>query len=82
MLYDPARHEPLHSESWDARRAQSTIERIVRDAETRFSAESLWSIHPKDADGGDSGPLYPLCTSALPASPGRCITCRRSARCG
>lgn len=60
MLYDPARHEPLRSESWDAQRAQSTIERIVRDTETRFGFESLWPIHPKDADDGDSGPLYPL----------------------
>ncbi len=60
MLYDPARHEPLRADAWDESRARDMIARIVRDAEASFSAQSHWPIHPKDADGGDTGPLYPL----------------------
>jgi hypothetical protein len=60
MLHDPARHEPLRADAWDEQRARNTIARIVRDTEARFSTESHWPIHPKDADGGGAGPLYPL----------------------
>src|SRR4051812_42063277 len=60
MLYDPIRHEPLTSIPWDEDEARACIQRIVDDAETRFSADSWWPIHPLDADHGDKDPLYPL----------------------
>jgi hypothetical protein len=53
MLYDPARHEPLQPIAWDAQRARSAIEWIVRDTEARFSPDSYWPVHPKDLDPGD-----------------------------
>ena len=60
MLYDPARHEPLHPIAWDDAKARATIERIVRDTEARFSSDTFWPIHPRDADGGETEPAYPL----------------------
>ena len=59
-MYDPARHEPLRAGAWDEARARAMIERIVRDAEARFSSGAHWPIHPLDADGGERQPLYPL----------------------
>ena len=60
MLHDPARHEPLLSIAWDEGKARATIEHIVRDTEARFSDSTYWPIHPRDADGGQTQPLYPL----------------------
>jgi lanthionine synthetase-like protein len=59
-LFDPSRHEPLRDLAWDESRARATIERVLRDTETRFDEDSWWPIHPLDADGGEAGPLYPL----------------------
>ena len=60
MLHDPARHEPLRSIPWDEQQARAAITRIVDDTEARFSAASYWPLHPRDADGGQTQPLYPL----------------------
>ncbi|HEY0855817.1 MAG TPA: hypothetical protein VGE16_02095 [Albitalea sp.] len=32
----------------------------MRDTEERFSPQSFWPIHPRDADDGDLRPLPPL----------------------
>jgi len=53
MLHDPARHEPLLRLEWDEHRARASIERIVRDAEQRFSADAYWPTHPNDVEPGD-----------------------------
>lgn len=53
MLSDPARHEPLRGDAWDAARAQAAIERIVRDAEAGASPSRWWPVHPKDLEPGD-----------------------------
>jgi hypothetical protein len=60
MLYDPSRHEALDAHAWDDACARASIEAIVADTEARFAPESYWPIHPLDADGGDTTPLYPL----------------------
>ena len=60
MLYDQGRHEPLLSIAWDEGQARATIKHIVGDTEARFSAGTYWPIHPRDADGGQTQPLYPL----------------------
>lgn len=36
------------------------IERIVRDAESRFSPDRYWPLHPLDVVAGDTRPAYPL----------------------
>jgi hypothetical protein len=53
MLYDPARHEPLRAIRWDASAVTGAIERIVADAESRFSEDRYWPQHPLDR-GSDS----------------------------
>jgi hypothetical protein len=42
VLYDPANHEPLTDEAWDAGRARDRIRAIVADADRAFDAERLW----------------------------------------
>ena len=60
MLYDPARHETLIERHWDERHARDAIARIVADTEARFSADAYWPIHPRDVEGSDDGPTWPL----------------------
>lgn len=60
MLYEPARHEPLQHREWDDQAAVRMIERIVRDAEERFSPDSHWPMHPLDADDGRMDPVFNL----------------------
>jgi len=48
MLHDPARHEALTATPWNEGRALDVIERIVCDAEARFSPEGWWPSHPRD----------------------------------
>ena len=36
------------------------IERIVRDTDTRFSPDTYWPLHPRDADGGKTIAAFPL----------------------
>ena len=60
MLHDPARHEPLNRFEWNPAAVQQTIERIVLDAEERYSRDSLWPLHSLDADGGERGPTHDL----------------------
>ena len=60
MLYDPARHEPLIERHWDERHARDAIARIVADTEARFSADAYWPMHPRDVEGSDDGPAWPL----------------------
>jgi len=55
MLHDPARHEPLDAAAWNAPAAHRAIERIVDDAERRFSSSSHWPTHPLDSDGAKDG---------------------------
>ena len=59
MLYDPVRHEPLADVQWDEDRARDAIAHVVRRSEARFSPQ-YWPMHPRDADGGDDAPAYPL----------------------
>jgi Lanthionine synthetase C-like protein len=60
VLFDPARHEPLLPIAWDEGRVRTAIAHIVNDTESRFSASAYWPIHPSDADGGKTQPLYDL----------------------
>lgn len=60
MLFDPARHEALHDIAWDEDRVRAAIAHIVRDTEARFSPDSFWPLHPRDANGGETAPAYPL----------------------
>jgi hypothetical protein len=64
MLFDPTRHEPLARIGWDERRARAMIEHIVRDTEAHFSPDMYWPVHPRDADGGESKPLFWLYNGA------------------
>src|SRR4030095_6857322 len=62
-LYDPARHEPLRALRWDEDQVRTAIERIVVDAESRYSEDSYWPVYPRDRrrdgdDGGFDTPLY------------------------
>jgi hypothetical protein len=50
MLYDPARHAPLRRIPWNEGAARSAIERIVADAESRFTEDRYWPSHPLDGD--------------------------------
>jgi hypothetical protein len=59
-LFDAARHEPLRRIAWDEARVRAVIAHIVRDAEARFASGRYWSMHPRDADGGETAPAYPL----------------------
>ena len=36
------------------------IATIVADTEARFSPDTFWPIHPRDADDGGTAPAYPL----------------------
>jgi hypothetical protein len=60
LLFDPARHEPLQASAWDDARARAAMDAIVRDAEDAFSPQAYWPLHPRDADGGDTAPVYDL----------------------
>ncbi|OGA16696.1 MAG: hypothetical protein A3I63_00840, partial [Betaproteobacteria bacterium RIFCSPLOWO2_02_FULL_66_14] len=60
VLFDPTRHEQLRPIAWDEVRARATIERIVRGTEMRFSPANYWPMHPRDVEGGDALPAYPL----------------------
>ena len=60
MLFDPKRHEPLRAIAWDENRARATIARIVRETESGFDDDAWWPMHPLDADGGPSAPVFPL----------------------
>src|SRR5262245_53669910 len=51
MLWDPAAHEPLVEDGWDAERARATI---ASDTENAFA--DGWPAHPLDADPHDAGP--------------------------
>src|SRR4029077_7325027 len=63
MLFESVRHEPLRPIGWNEADAKSAIESIVGDAETRFSQDNYWPVHPLDRQDGDPGargetPLY------------------------
>jgi hypothetical protein len=47
MLHDPARHASLALSPWNESGARDAIERIVRDAEGRFSTKAWWPAHPR-----------------------------------
>ena len=42
LLYDPERHEPLRPFAGDGSQVGAFIERIVRDTDSRFSADTYW----------------------------------------
>jgi hypothetical protein len=54
ILYDPSRHEPLRTISWDEELVRQTIERIVAEAEEHFTPKRYWQAHPLDV-GRDEG---------------------------
>ena len=60
MLYDANRHEQCDATAWDETRARTMIATIVVDTEARFSPDSFWPIHARDADDGGTVPAYPL----------------------
>jgi hypothetical protein len=61
MLHDPARHEALLRQPWDAAAAQAAIAHIVSDTEARFAPGRWWPPHPRD-DGPDAAAGEPrLC---------------------
>jgi hypothetical protein len=60
VLYDSDRHEPCDANGWDEARARAMIATIVADTEARFSADTFWPIHARDADDGGTVPAYPL----------------------
>jgi hypothetical protein len=53
MLHDPTRHEALQIRPWDSSLAEETLQRIVRDAEARFTPGRFWPTHPRDLDGDE-----------------------------
>jgi hypothetical protein len=61
MLFDPARHEPLHAADWDPRRARAAIDWIVGDAQAACPPKAYWPVHPKDLEPGDD-PARPSTT--------------------
>jgi len=50
-LFDPAVHESLIDDPWDAGRARAAIGAIVNDAEDAF--DEGWPTHPIDSEGPD-----------------------------
>ena len=48
MLYELARHEPLHAAPWSEGAARAAVVRIADDALNAFSVEALWPAHPLD----------------------------------
>jgi hypothetical protein len=48
VLYDPANHEPLTTDAWDADRARSRIREIVAAADASFDPERLWPAQEWD----------------------------------
>ena len=53
MLYDPARHEPLRSEAWDADRTRAAIAHVIADAEAQYRPGAGWPTHPLDIEPED-----------------------------
>jgi lantibiotic modifying enzyme len=51
-LYEPARHEALTSESWDASKVRTTLETWVRETVQAGSPRLFWPIHPSDDEAG------------------------------
>jgi hypothetical protein len=60
MIHDPSRHEPLIPMAGSEALARDAIAHVVADTEARFSPETLWPLHPRDADNGAATPAYPL----------------------
>ena len=63
MLFEPARHEPLHAQPWSEQRARDAIGWIVRETNAAFTPSRYWPMHPKDLEPGDDPamagtPLY------------------------
>jgi hypothetical protein len=50
-LFDPAVHEALIDEPWDAGRVRAAISAIVADTENAFA--DGWQTHPRDSEGPD-----------------------------
>jgi len=50
MLFEPARHEPLHAPPWDPAAARGAIAAIVDQLERSRDAGAGWPVHPLDAD--------------------------------
>jgi hypothetical protein len=65
MVFDETRHEPLLDLPWSAQRAQATIARIVDETEGRFRPGEWWPLHPKDVEGADAQPAFPLYHGAV-----------------
>ena len=53
MLFDPARHEPLHALPWDEHAARDAIDWIVRETERAFVPQRYWRAHPNDLSPGE-----------------------------
>jgi hypothetical protein len=55
MLFEPDRHEPLRTDTWDDTRAHDALRAIVHDIEQHADADGGWPMHPLD-DEGDTPP--------------------------
>lgn len=51
MIYDPAEHESLADDEWDAPAARDFVVRVVREADATFDPERRWPLHPEDDYG-------------------------------
>lgn len=55
-IYDPAEHEPLTANGWDAQAGRSFVERVVREADRAFDPEHGWPLHSEDRYGDETEP--------------------------
>lgn len=60
MLFDPARHEPLHAAPWNEAAVRSAIAAIVADIGHQFDPHTLWPSHPREREPGDAPVPQPM----------------------
>ena len=59
-LFEAARHESLGDAAWDESVVRWAIARIAADAESAFTPDGLFPIHPLDVSPERANPLKPL----------------------
>jgi hypothetical protein len=60
MLYRLDRHEPLAGEPWSETAARRAIGVLVAAACDAFDPQTLWPLHPRDADDADASLPNPM----------------------
>lgn len=48
-LFDPAEHEALTDEPWDAAAARAFVARIVREIDASYDGTATWPVHPENS---------------------------------